>query len=60
MSGTDATGSGTNRPATPVPGTVRRLESPSAAAVAELAATLEQVYEKVIEHGTLPRPDDHP
>ncbi|GAB3605683.1 MarR family winged helix-turn-helix transcriptional regulator [Conyzicola nivalis] len=25
-----------------------------------LSASLEQAYETVIEHGTLPRPDDHP
>lgn len=41
---------------------VRRMffEGLAPAAVAEFAGTLETVYEKVIEHGTLPRPDDHP
>jgi len=24
------------------------------------AGTLEQIYESVLEHGTLPRPEDHP
>ncbi len=41
---------------------VRRMffEGLGPAEVATLAGTLEQVYEKVIEHGTLPRPDDRP
>jgi DNA-binding MarR family transcriptional regulator len=26
----------------------------------DLASTLEDIYERVIEHGTLPRPEDHP
>ena len=28
--------------------------------LADLAGTLEQIYDRVIEHGTLPRPEDHP
>lgn len=30
------------------------------ARLTELARTLEEIYERVIEHGTLPRPEDHP
>jgi DNA-binding MarR family transcriptional regulator len=28
--------------------------------LADLTNTLEEIYERVIEHGTLPRPEDHP
>jgi DNA-binding MarR family transcriptional regulator len=36
------------------------LDDLGPAALDELSGTLEQVYDRIIEHGTLPRPADHP
>ena len=36
------------------------LDGLSPGTLLQLSETLEQVYERVIENGTLPRPDDHP
>jgi DNA-binding MarR family transcriptional regulator len=36
------------------------LDALGPGAMAELTASLERVYDRLVEHGSLPRPDDHP